>query len=57
MFVERFINGFSEFEENNSNDTLASNDEAQKVIICTESLFIKIIITNLTMKQFFACFV
>ena len=43
-------------EENDSNATLASNDEAHKVIIYTQSLFLKIIITNFTMKQVFACF-
>ena len=43
-------------EENDSNATLASNDEAHKVIIYTQSLFLKIIITNFTMKPFFACF-
>ena len=56
MFVERFINGFTEVEENDSNDTLASDDDAHKVVICTPSLFLKIIITNFTMKPFFACF-
>ena len=56
MFVERFINGFTEFEENDSNDTLASNDDAHKVVICTPSLFLEIMITNFTMKPFFACF-
>ena len=35
MFVGRFINGFTEFEENDSNDTLASDDDAHKVDMCT----------------------
>ena len=56
MFVERFINCFTEVEENDSNDTLASGDDAHKVVICTPSLFLKIIITNFTRKPFFACF-
>ena len=56
MFVERFINGFTEVEENDSNDTLASDDDAHKVLICTPSPFLKIIITNFTRKPFFACF-
>ena len=46
----------SEFEENDSNDTLACDDDAHKVVLCTPSLFLEIIITNFTMKPFFACF-
>ena len=40
MFVERFINSFTEFEEIDSNDTLACDDDANKVVLCTPSLFL-----------------
>ena len=56
MFVERFMKGFTEVGVNDCNDTLASDDDAHKVVICAPSLFLKIIITNFTMKPFFACF-
>ena len=42
-------NGFTEIEENNPNDTLACDDDAHKVVMCTPSLFLRIIIiTNFT---------
>ena len=32
-------NGIAEFEENDSNDTLACDDDAHKVIVCSHSYF------------------
>ena len=50
-------NVLAEAEEGNSkDDTLACDDDAHKVVLCTPSRFMKIIITNFTMKLFFACF-
>ena len=46
------VNGLTEFEENESNDTLACEDDAHKVILCTPSLFPKIDISNFTSKPF-----
>ena len=43
-------------EENDSNDTLACDDEAQKVVLWTPSLLLEIVIANFTMKPFFVCF-
>ena len=48
MFVERFINGFTEVEENDSNDTLACDDDANKVVLCVPSFLLEIVITNFT---------
>ena len=41
MFLNKFSegNGCDEVEENNSNDTLVSDDDAHKVVLCTGSHF------------------
>ena len=47
------INEITEIEENDINDTLACDDDAHKVVLCTPGLFLRIIITNFTTKPFF----
>ena len=39
-----------------SNDTLACDDDTHKVVLCTPTTFLKIIVINLTMKPFYAFF-
>ena len=41
VFLNKFSegNGCDEVEENNSNDTLVSDDDAHKVVLCTGSHF------------------
>ena len=51
--IENALIDMEEAEENYYNDTLAFDDDANKVALCTPSLFLKIIIKNLTIKPCF----
>ena len=51
--MENALIDMEEAEENYYNDTLAFDDDANKVALCTLSLFLKIIIKNLTIKPCF----
>ena len=41
FFVTSDINGLTEVEENDSNDTLTCDDDAHKTVLCSHSPFFK----------------